>query len=85
VLYKGFPPTSLPRHWLAAREGVACRYKVLPGGKRQIFSFHIAGDIPDLQSLPAERRCAAVAEGRATKKRAAKAAPGAAPKSLDRA
>jgi CRP-like cAMP-binding protein len=32
-------------------EGLACRYKVLPGGKRQIFSFHIPGDIPDLQSL----------------------------------
>jgi CRP-like cAMP-binding protein len=32
-------------------EGFACRYKVLPGGKRQIFSFHTPGDIPDLQSL----------------------------------
>jgi CRP-like cAMP-binding protein len=32
-------------------EGFACRYKLLPGGKRQIMSFHIAGDIPDLQSL----------------------------------
>jgi CRP-like cAMP-binding protein len=32
-------------------EGLACRYKVLPGGKRQIHSFHIPGDIPDLQSL----------------------------------
>jgi CRP-like cAMP-binding protein len=32
-------------------EGFACRYKVLPGGKRQIFSFHIPGDIPDLQSI----------------------------------
>ena len=31
--------------------GWACRYKILSGGKRQIFSFHIAGDIPDLQSL----------------------------------
>jgi CRP-like cAMP-binding protein len=35
-------------------EGFACRYKVLPGGKRQIFSFHIPGDIPDLQSLHIE-------------------------------
>jgi CRP-like cAMP-binding protein len=32
-------------------EGFACRYKVIEGGKRQIFSFHIPGDIPDLQSL----------------------------------
>jgi CRP-like cAMP-binding protein len=32
-------------------EDLACRYKVLPGGKRQIHSFHIPGDIPDLQSL----------------------------------
>ena len=32
-------------------EGFAFRYKVLEGGKRQIFSFHIPGDLPDLQSL----------------------------------
>ncbi|KAB1080592.1 Crp/Fnr family transcriptional regulator [Methylobacterium soli] len=32
-------------------EGWACRSKVISEGKRQIFSFHIAGDIPDLQSL----------------------------------
>lgn len=32
-------------------EGWAFRYKILGEGKRQIFSFHIAGDIPDLQSL----------------------------------
>src|ERR671921_418406 len=32
-------------------EGFACRYKLTHDGKRQIFSFHIAGDIPDLQSL----------------------------------
>jgi CRP-like cAMP-binding protein len=32
-------------------EGWACRYKLLGEGKRQIFSFHMAGDIPDLQSL----------------------------------
>ncbi|GJE41519.1 Crp/Fnr family transcriptional regulator [Methylobacterium soli] len=32
-------------------DGWACRYKVLNKGRRQIFSFHIAGDIPDLQSL----------------------------------
>jgi CRP-like cAMP-binding protein len=32
-------------------EGLACRYKITPEGKRQIMSFHIPGDIPDLQSL----------------------------------
>lgn len=32
-------------------EGWACRYQMLSEGKRQIFSFHIPGDIPDLQSL----------------------------------
>jgi CRP-like cAMP-binding protein len=31
--------------------GYLCRAKVLDKGKRQIISFHIAGDIPDLQSL----------------------------------
>ena len=32
-------------------EGFVCRYKLTAEGKRQIFSFHVAGDIPDLQSL----------------------------------
>lgn len=32
-------------------EGFACRYKILSEGQRQIMSFHMAGDIPDLQSL----------------------------------
>lgn len=32
-------------------EGFACRYKITPEGKRQIHAFHIAGDMPDLQSL----------------------------------
>jgi CRP-like cAMP-binding protein len=31
--------------------GFACTYKVTVGGKRQIVSFAIAGDVPDLQSL----------------------------------
>jgi CRP-like cAMP-binding protein len=31
--------------------GFACRSKVAHTGKRQILSFHIPGDIPDLQSL----------------------------------
>lgn len=32
-------------------EGFACRYKITVEGKRQIMSFHVSGDIPDLQSL----------------------------------
>jgi CRP-like cAMP-binding protein len=32
-------------------EGFACRYKLTAEGRRQIMSFHIPGDIPDLQSL----------------------------------
>lgn len=32
-------------------DGWACRYKTLSEGRRQILSFHIPGDIPDLQSL----------------------------------
>ena len=31
--------------------GFACRYKLTHDGKRQIISFHIPGDIPDLQCL----------------------------------
>ncbi len=31
--------------------GIACRYAVTADGRRQIFSFHLAGDIPDLHSL----------------------------------
>jgi CRP-like cAMP-binding protein len=32
-------------------DGFVCRYKLVADGKRQILSFHISGDIPDLQSL----------------------------------
>ena len=32
-------------------DGWACRYKLVGDGQRQIFSFHVAGDTPDLQSL----------------------------------
>ena len=31
--------------------GWACRYKLVGEGQRQIFSFHVAGDTPDLLSL----------------------------------
>jgi len=32
-------------------DGFACRYQTTDEGRRQILSFHIPGDIPDLQSL----------------------------------
>lgn len=35
-------------------EGLACRYKVLGAGQRQILSLHLPGDIPDLMSLHLE-------------------------------
>lgn len=35
--------------------GVACRYKIVGGGRRQIVSFHFAGDMPDFHSLLLER------------------------------
>jgi CRP-like cAMP-binding protein len=40
-----------PTHCCLVLDGWTCRYKLLSEGKRQIFAFHIAGDIPDLQSL----------------------------------
>lgn len=40
-----------PAHCCLILDGWACRYKLLGDGRRQVFSFHIAGDIPDLQSL----------------------------------
>ncbi|APX83987.1 Crp/Fnr family transcriptional regulator [Methylorubrum extorquens] len=40
-----------PAHCCLMLDGWACRYKVLGDGRRQILSFHIPGDIPDLQTL----------------------------------
>ncbi|MCP1537670.1 Crp/Fnr family transcriptional regulator [Methylorubrum extorquens] len=40
-----------PAHCCLILDGWACRYKLLGDGRRQILSFHISGDIPDLQSL----------------------------------
>lgn len=36
-------------------DGLVCRYKMAAGGRRQIISFHFAGDMPDLQSLHLDR------------------------------
>jgi CRP-like cAMP-binding protein len=43
-----------PSRSCALLEGFACTFKITPEGKRQITAFHIAGDIPDLQSLHLE-------------------------------
>ena len=40
-----------PHECCLVLEGYAYRYKLTHDGKRQILSFHIPGDIPDLQSL----------------------------------
>src|SRR4051794_22578460 len=40
-----------PHECCLVLEGFVYRYKLTEEGKRQIFSFHIPGDIPDLQSL----------------------------------
>jgi CRP-like cAMP-binding protein len=32
-------------------EGFTFRYKIVEGGRRQIFAFHVPGDTPDMQSL----------------------------------
>src|SRR5882724_6350947 len=40
-----------PSHCCLVIEGFVCRSLTKPDGKRQILGVHIAGDIPDLQSL----------------------------------
>jgi CRP-like cAMP-binding protein len=40
-----------PSHCCLLIEGWLCRYKILQTGQRQILSFHITGEVPDLQSL----------------------------------
>jgi CRP-like cAMP-binding protein len=47
IVYKG----DRPHQCCLVVTGLLCRFKDLPNGRRQIMSFHIAGDIPDLQSL----------------------------------
>jgi CRP-like cAMP-binding protein len=42
---------DIPTDCAILLEGFACRYKLLASGRRQILSFHLPGDIPDLQSL----------------------------------
>ena len=40
-----------PSHSCLLVEGWAFRYKILGEGRRQILSFHVPGDVPDLHSL----------------------------------
>jgi CRP-like cAMP-binding protein len=44
-----------PNTSFVIRTGVACAYKLTGEARRQILAFHIAGDMPDLQSLHLER------------------------------
>ncbi|TXM73783.1 Crp/Fnr family transcriptional regulator [Methylobacterium sp. WL12] len=43
-----------PEHSCLIVEGWAYRYKLLGEGRRQILSFHVPGDVPDLHSLHIE-------------------------------
>lgn len=45
---------SKPRESVLVLEGFLCRHKVVAETQRQILSFHIPGDMPDLQSLHIE-------------------------------
>jgi CRP-like cAMP-binding protein len=45
IVREGVRPTQC----VLLLEGFACRYRSLPDGRRQILSFHIAGDFMDLQ------------------------------------
>ena len=40
-----------PEECFLILEGLLCRYKVLPNGRRQILGFHIAGDFCDINGL----------------------------------
>jgi CRP-like cAMP-binding protein len=51
VVSEGERPTAIS----VIVDGFACRYKLLEDGRRQIVSFHVAGDAPDTQSLFIER------------------------------
>ena len=42
---------DVPSECCLILDGFACRYKLLPDGRRQIMAFHTPGDLPDLQSL----------------------------------
>jgi CRP-like cAMP-binding protein len=47
IVREGDRPTSVT----LLLEGFCCRYKLVTDGKRQITSFHIPGDLPDLPAL----------------------------------
>jgi CRP-like cAMP-binding protein len=43
---------------VVVQQGTVARYHTLPGGRRQYLSLHIAGDMPDAQSLFLDRMSA---------------------------
>ncbi|MDP4005597.1 Crp/Fnr family transcriptional regulator [Methylobacterium sp. NEAU K] len=40
-----------PSRCFTVLEGVACTYKSTQAGKRRVMAYHVAGDVPDFQSL----------------------------------
>lgn len=40
-----------PGRSFALLSGIACTYKTTRGGKRQVMTYHVPGDVPDFQSL----------------------------------
>lgn len=44
-----------PNECCLVLEGLVCGHKIARGGQRQILSFHLAGEIPDLHSLHCSR------------------------------
>jgi CRP-like cAMP-binding protein len=42
---------DVPTQCCLVLDGFLCRHKIASGSKRQIISFHISGDMPDLYSL----------------------------------
>jgi len=46
---------STPKHSTVILSGVACRYKILKGGRRQILVFQFPGDITDIYSYVLKR------------------------------
>lgn len=40
-----------PGRCFALLDGIACTYKSTQSGKRQVMAYHVAGDVPDVQSL----------------------------------
>jgi CRP-like cAMP-binding protein len=49
------PDQSIPQHTTVMLSGTACRYKLLPNGRRHILAFQYPGDMTDLYSYVLEK------------------------------